>query len=1253
MNTRNRAQVSRKVSVAWMGMFAVCLALAAGTAGAGTVTVTDDFSTSHDYLTAGVSGTIWDGVYNQSAANVLNTTGTAGQLTIGTTTNGAVGWEGTKATAPFLYKSVTGDFDARVQVTAGTTANYTIAGLLVRLNPANADGDAGEDFVMVTYKWFNLYNGLVSVNNNAQTETQFTAGGGKYLRLTRTGNVFNGYTSSDGTTWTKQAWFGGSTDLTRADLGGTVQLGLIEGAFVITVNPTWVRFDNFSLTTTNTATTTTLASSANPSTVGDSVTFTATIAPASGAVVPTGSVQFMTNGVALGAPVTVTTGTSPTGTASIATSALPVGTHTVTAVFTATGTFDDSTGTLPGGQSVTLPAVGTTTTLALRSPWTSSSTYGDALQFDVTVTGANPSGTVKIRNGGFGGTEIGTGTLSGGSVTVTVNPLNALTVGSYANIVAVYLGDSGNASSTSTALGTQTVAKKALTIPNAAAQNKTDNGNNTATLTGTLAGVVSPDSVTLTLSGTFADANPGINKPVTSTSTIDATSQANYTLTQPTGLTASIVAVGAANYTNSVSGNWSAAGSWTGSAPPTGGVSEAVIVFKPTAIDNSINDLSGAFWLNQLNVVPNYAVNLSASGGNSLLFTKTSGGTLPSIANAGTSTLTLNTPITLATNLTINAVSGGAITITSNITDGALGYGITSSGAGTLTLSGANTLSAGLTSTGAGTTWLRDNTMNLGTVMLNKNNGAGNVLNLTNVTLTSGPVTIGALWNNGDIVNLYSNTQWNAASLDMPANSNAKLTINGGATLNVTNGFSLRAGGIILNDGSTVSVCNSGISKPYWDSASLCLNGGSLVISNCPTAINPTGNPFTVTISNGTVMVINCPVAFGGGGGGAVSQYGGTVIIHGNAAFDTSSTYNMPTYAISGGSLILTNGAYIPALHTFTASGNAVVSVGTSGNQNNFGGTWSPVVTITDNAQVTFASPLRITYVYGSSFSATLNLSGGVLTVPAFTTSTGTGTGTVNFNGGTLRFSANNTVANYSYTVFNVLAGGAVIDSSAVAVTNNQALLNGTAGATDGGLTKLGTGSLTLGANNTYKGSTTISNGTLRLLATGSISNSAVINVTRGTVFDVSAYTSGYTLTNNQILAGNGGVTGAVVVASGAGVSGGGTNDVGTLTCANNLTLNAGAKVYWNYSGTTQDLINVTGTLNLPTMATVNVSQVTSGTLPNPAVLFTFATGAGVAAANGTLGSWVINGAPPSTRIRVLNNQVIMDKPLGTLIRIF
>jgi hypothetical protein len=110
----------------------------------------------------------------------------------------------------------------------------------------------------------------------------------------------------------------------------------------------------YDATVTGTNTTTTVATSGSPSAPGQTVTFTATIAPSIGTDVPTGSVQFKTNGVALGAPVTVTTGTSPNGTASISTSELPVAgsPHTVTAEYTATGPFNSSVGTLVGGQAV-------------------------------------------------------------------------------------------------------------------------------------------------------------------------------------------------------------------------------------------------------------------------------------------------------------------------------------------------------------------------------------------------------------------------------------------------------------------------------------------------------------------------------------------------------------------------------------------------------------------------------------------------------------------------------------------------------------------------------------------------------------------------------------------------------------------------------------------------------------------------------------------------------------------------------------
>ena len=149
-----------------------------------------------------------------------------------------------------------------------------------------------------------------------------------------------------------------------------------------------------------TGTTTTVTTSGSPITYGNSVTFTANIAPASGSLVPTGTVQFYTNGVTLGSPVTVTTGASPNGTASISTTNLPVtgSPHTVTANYIATGSFASSAGTLSGGQAVNKATATVTVT-----PY--SATY-DGLAHTATA------GTVTGVNGETGAT-VGTVTLSG------------------------------------------------------------------------------------------------------------------------------------------------------------------------------------------------------------------------------------------------------------------------------------------------------------------------------------------------------------------------------------------------------------------------------------------------------------------------------------------------------------------------------------------------------------------------------------------------------------------------------------------------------------------------------------------------------------------------------------------------------------------------------------------------------------------------------------------------------------------------
>jgi hypothetical protein len=81
-----------------------------------------------------------------------------------------------------------------------------------------------------------------------------------------------------------------------------------------------------------------------------------------------------------------------------------------------------------------------------------------------------------------------------------------------------------------------------LTVTSAAVSSKPYDGTTSATVTGTLSGVLSGDVVTLTGSGTFVSANVGTGISVTSTSTLGGADAGNYTLTQATGLTGNITA---------------------------------------------------------------------------------------------------------------------------------------------------------------------------------------------------------------------------------------------------------------------------------------------------------------------------------------------------------------------------------------------------------------------------------------------------------------------------------------------------------------------------------------------------------------------------------------------------------------------------------------------------------------------------------------------------------------------------------------
>jgi YVTN family beta-propeller protein len=187
--------------------------------------------------------------------------------------------------------------------------------------------------------------------------------------------------------------------------------------------------------------TTVLSTSAATIQAGQPVTFTAAVTGAS----PTGTVQFKDGASNLGSPVTL----SASG-AQLTTSALTVGVHSITAVYSGDANNAPSTST-----AVTETVTKESSTTALS---TSAATIqaGQPVTFTATVTGASPTGTVQFMDGA---TNLSSAvTLSGGSAQLTTS---TLTVGGH-SITAAYSGDANNSKTTSAAV-TETVTQESST----------------------------------------------------------------------------------------------------------------------------------------------------------------------------------------------------------------------------------------------------------------------------------------------------------------------------------------------------------------------------------------------------------------------------------------------------------------------------------------------------------------------------------------------------------------------------------------------------------------------------------------------------------------------------------------------------------------------------------------------------------------------------------------------------------------------
>jgi autotransporter-associated beta strand protein len=212
---------------------------------------------------------------------------------------------------------------------------------------------------------------------------------------------------------------------------------------------------------------------------------------------------------------------------------------------------------------------------------------------------------------------------------------------------------------------------------------------------------------------------------------------------------------------------------------------------------------------------------------------------------------------------------------------------------------------------------------------------------------------------------------------------------------------------------------------------------------------------------------------------------GGSLACARSFVVGTLSTVETNTHrlSISGGTALLTNSSGIAT--------NIVIGNNTSGQ------TSTAVLDITGgelNSQTADGS-IRFGPQSGgndTNCTGTVNLDGGTLTISRVHQGGETGSGlinsTFNFNGGKLKaFSGTSFAATFmtGLDFAYVKSGGAIIDTDGVIgnsgnVVIAQALLDGGG---DGGLTKEGTGTLTLTGANTYTGPTVINGGKLAITA--------------------------------------------------------------------------------------------------------------------------------------------------------------------------
>jgi autotransporter-associated beta strand protein len=328
----------------------------------------------------------------------------------------------------------------------------------------------------------------------------------------------------------------------------------------------------------------------------------------------------------------------------------------------------------------------------------------------------------------------------------------------------------------------------------------------------------------------------------------------------------------------------------------------------------------------------------------------------------------------------------------------------------------------------------------------------------------------------------------------------------GAGTLNLTGGnrafntFGVM-GGTVAQGAGTTAATEFMVGSGAGNSGAFVLNGGSITI-------NPTLDAHGNLVTFGSLRTGDY------GGTGTFTQNGGTVTASNGAAFHIGNQGGTGTYNLNGGTLTLVGDDNVLGRSTGTnpgSSGTLNVAGGTLQLQgagalilgNNTSGTGVALGTGTVNQTAGTVTVANDSYLYLSGFGGgAYNLNGGTLAIGANSLQAHYGTSTssyaFNFGGGTLKVIGSALTTSVATTL---LPGtNSTIDTNGLSATFNG-IISGS-----GNLTKQGLGTLLLGGNNTYSGTTFVTAGTLQLGAAGALSPNTTLQVSPGAIFDTNGF---------------------------------------------------------------------------------------------------------------------------------------------------